>query len=177
MFTMHTAEKEAFSLVFPLMEQAFPQTEHRTERGQRALLEHSAYSYRILRDEAGGFLGFLAVWDLGEFRFLEHFAVNEAARGKGIGGKALKLWMEESDTPVVLEVEPPETPTAQRRIGFYQRTGLFLNDFAYMQPSMQIGQPPIPLKIMSWPSPITQETFLPWQQALYREIYGTGTDL
>lgn len=171
MFTMETAGRECFPLVFSLMKQAFPPTERRTEDGQRALLDRSGYSYRILREENGSFLGFLAVWDLGEFRFVEHFAVNEAARGKGIGGKALQMWMEEKSTPVVLEVEPPETELARRRIGFYQRVGLFLNDFPYTQPSMQQGQPPIPLKIMSWPGKILEEEFRPWQQCLYDRVY------
>ena len=174
MFTMRIAREEGFSLVFPLLEQAFPPAERRTEKGQRELLHRHSYSYRILEDEKGSFLGFLAVWDLGKFRFVEHFAVNEKARGKGIGGKALQMWMQESSTPVVLEVEPPETETAQRRIGFYQRMGMCLNHFPYLQPAMQEGQPPIPLQIMSWPKPISQEDFSPWQQILYREVYGAG---
>ena len=74
MFTMQAAGAEGFAQVFSLMEQAFPPTERRTKAGQRALLHHPGYSYRILRDENKNFLGFLAVWDLGEFRFVEHFA-------------------------------------------------------------------------------------------------------
>ncbi len=174
MLTMRTAREEGFSLVFPLMERSFPPTERRTQKGQRALLDHPCYSYRILEDEEGTFLGFLAVWDLGEFRFVEHFAVNEKARGKGIGGKALQMWMKESDTPAVLEVELPETEIARRRIGFYQRMGMYLNDFSYIQPAMQEGQPPIPLQIMSWPKPISKEIFTPWQKILYREVYEAG---
>lgn len=172
MFTMQAAGVEAFPQVFSLMEKAFPPTERRTKAGQRALFHHSGYSYRILQDEGKNFLGFLAVWDLGEFRFVEHFAVNEAARGKGIGGKALQMWMQEADTPVILEVEPPETETARRRIGFYQRLGLHLNDFPYTQPSMQEGQPPIPLQIMSWPETIKEEAFRPWQERIYQAVYG-----
>ena len=172
MFTMQAAGAEGFAQVFSLMEQAFPPTERRTKAGQRALLHHPGYSYRILRDENKNFLGFLAVWDLGEFRFVEHFAVNEAARGKGIGGKALQMWMQEADTPVILEVEPPETEIARRRIGFYQRLGLYLNDFPYTQPSMQKDQPPIPLKIMSWPEKVEENTFRSWQKRIYQAVYG-----
>ena len=82
------------------------------------------------------------------------------------------MWMKEEDTPMVLEVELPETEMAQRRIGFYQRLGFILNEFPYWQPSMQEGQPSIPLKIMSWPKALSQEQFTPWQQQIYQDVYG-----
>ncbi len=172
MFTMHIAKEKAFESVYTLMEQAFPPTEHRNRESQYALLQNPRYSYRILQTEAGEFLGFLAVWDFGEFRFAEHFAVNEASRGKGVGANALRQWMEEADTPVVLEVELPETEIAQRRIRFYQRIGFQLNSFPYVQPSMQPGQPSIPLQIMSWPEKISEGRFQPWKKLIYHEVYG-----
>ena len=171
-FTIRSGGKEDFTQVFALMEKAFPKTEHRSQEGQHKLFQNPAYSYRILQDEAGKFLGFLAVWNFHAFRFAEHFAVNENARGHGIGGQALQMWMKEEDTPVVLEVELPETEIARRRIGFYQRLGFVLNEFPYRQPSMQEGQPSIPLKIMSWPKALSQEVFAPWQQQIYHEVYG-----
>ena len=82
------------------------------------------------------------------------------------------MWMQEADTPVILEVEPPETEIARRRIGFYQRLGLYLNDFPYTQPSMQKDQPPIPLKIMSWPEKVEENTFRSWQKRIYQAVYG-----
>lgn len=171
-FTMRPAGEGDFPQVFALMEKAFPPSEHRSRTGQQRLFQNPAYSYRILEDETGMFLGFLAVWKFETFRFAEHFAVNENARGHGIGGQALQMWMKEEDTPVVLEVELPETEMARRRIGFYQRLGFILNEFPYWQPSMQEGQPSIPLKIMSWPEALSQEQFTPWQQQIYREVYG-----
>lgn len=173
MFVMHTDRENAFESVYNLMQQAFPPTERRNREAQYALLQNPHYSYRILQTESGDFLGFLAVWDFGEFRFAEHFAVNEASRGKGVGANALRKWIEESSTPVVLEVEPPETEMAQRRIGFYKRVGFQLNSFSYIQPSMQPDQPAIPLQIMSWPNEIPEEQFEPWKQTIYREVYGT----
>ena len=175
MLSMKKARAEAFEAVYSLLEKAFPPTERRNREDQLALLEKTSYSYRILRSDDGTFLGFLAVWEFDTFRFLEHFAVNEAARGHGIGAKALQLWLEESDKPAILEVEPPETEIARRRIGFYQRCGLTLNDFPYTQPSMQKGQPPIPLMIISWPQSLQAETFSPWQTILHREVYGVSS--
>lgn len=174
-FLMKTGGIESFEAVFSLMEQAFPQSERRTRQGQAALLEKDVYSYRIL-EEDGQFLGFLGVWDFGEFRFCEHFAVNENARGKGIGTKALLRWAGESESPVVLEVEPPETAIAQRRIDFYQRAGFTLNSFSYWQPVMQPGQEPIPLLLMSWPGALSEEAFHRCRDCLLREVYGVSPE-
>ena len=98
-FLMHTGKAECFDPVFSLMEQAFPPCERRNREGQLRVAKHPAYSYRILEDEQGDFLGFLAVWHFGSFRFAEHFAVNEKTRGMGIGSQALRRWLEEEDTP------------------------------------------------------------------------------
>lgn len=171
-FLMHTGKAESFDPVFSLMEQAFPPCERRNREGQLRVAKHPAYSYRILEDEQGEFLGFLAVWHFGSFRFAEHFAVNEKTRGMGIGSQALRRWLEEEDTPAVLEVEFPETDIARRRIGFYQRLGFVLNEFPYLQPAMQSGQPPVPLKIMSWPGSLSEAEFEPIKQTVYTQVYG-----
>ena len=67
-FLMHTGKAECFDPVFSLMEQAFPPCERRNREGQLRVAKHPAYSYRILEDEQGDFLGFLAVWHFGSFR-------------------------------------------------------------------------------------------------------------
>lgn len=170
--TMRPAGFSDFAQVFSLMEKAFPPAERREEEKQRLLLENPAYSCRILERENGIFLGFLAAWRFEGFRFVEHFAVNEAARGHGVGTHALQMWMDEELLPVILEVELPETEAARRRIGFYRRLGFVLNDFSYTQPPMQQGRQAIPLKIMSWPSALSPELFSRWRGQLYHTVYG-----
>ena len=112
----------------------------------------------------------------GGIPLLSALAVNENARGKGIGTKALLRWAGESESPVVLEVEPPETAIAQRRIGFYQRAGFTLNSFSYWQPAMQPGQEPIPLLLMSRPGALSEEVFRRCRDCLLREVYGVSPE-
>ena len=46
-------------------------------------------------------------------------------RGNGIGGAVIERLREESDKPLLLEVELPDSgPMAVRRIDFYRRHGL-----------------------------------------------------
>ena len=51
--------------------------------------------------------------------------------------------------PVVLEVEPAETPMAQRRIVFYQRHGFHLSAIPYVQPPYRKEDQPLPLCLMT----------------------------
>ncbi|MBR7146301.1 MAG: GNAT family N-acetyltransferase, partial [Oscillospiraceae bacterium] len=51
------------------------------------------------------------------------FAVREDCRGSGIGSELLDELIGTLPHPICLEVEPPETEIAKRRIAFYERNG------------------------------------------------------
>lgn len=161
-----------FEEVFPLMEEAFPDCERRTRAHQERLLSRGEYCLNVKRDEEGRAVAFLACWSFKEFRFVEHLAVSREMRGKGIGGILLSEFLKQDDRPVILEVEPGKTPLALRRIGFYKQHGFYLNTFPYLQPPMRSGEAELPLCIMSFPSSIGAEEFLPYKKILYREVYG-----
>ncbi|OCT14816.1 GNAT family acetyltransferase [Paenibacillus pectinilyticus] len=165
-------KQTSFDEVFKLMEAAFPVTEIRTYEGQRGLLTHPNYRLHVNRDESGDIRGFLASWNFSAFRFVEHIAVNAAIRGGGIGKQMLTDYINSGTTPVVLEVEPPDTHDAQRRIEFYRRCGFHLNLFPYEQPPLRDGQPHLPLHIMSYPNPLTENEFVPFKNILLTEVYG-----
>lgn len=65
---------------------------------------------------------------------------------------------------------------AQRRIGFYQRHGIQLNQFAYWQQPLREGDVPMPLLVMSWPGPVSAQEFEPFKKIIYREVYGVTED-
>ena len=75
------------------------------------------------------------------------------------------------DVPVCLEVEPPVTETAVRRITFYERNGMFFNDYDYVQPPLSQGQNSLPLKIMSSGKRISKEQFEDIKSTLYKKVY------
>lgn len=158
---------EEFDTVWAHMEESFPLAERRDKEDARALLSSKSYHlYHI--EQADKRVGFIAVWSLGALSFVEHFAIYAEHRGKGFGSLALEL-AKSRFRHIVLEVEPPESEQARRRIAFYQRAGLHLHpDFAYLQPSYHGGEG-VPLLLMSYPTPLPDPDTV--ARALYREVY------
>lgn len=160
-----------FDAAYALLEASFPPVERRTEEGQRALL--SRPEYRLLACRADGeTLALLAEWRLNHFVFVEHFAVVPGRRGGGLGGRLLEQYLAGVNAPVILEVEPPQTEIAKRRIGFYQRHGFVLNAYAYLQPPLRAGAESIPLLLMSYPHALDLAEFVTARQALRAAVYG-----
>ncbi|AZS15605.1 hypothetical protein [Paenibacillus lutimineralis] len=72
--------------------------------------------------------------------------------------------------PLILEVELPDTSLSQRRIKFYERLGFYINPYDYVQPALS-GQAAIPLKMMSYPEPLTPKQFANVKSVLYSKVY------
>lgn len=160
-----------FDQVFAIMKASFPESERRTYDGQKALLSDPHYRLILEKDGNHPIIAFLAAWEFPLFRFVEHIAVDPAIRGSGIGGRLMTAYIEESSKPILLEVEPPTTDLARRRVNFYKRLGFQYNHFDYVQPPLQKGQPDLPLKLMSYPQSLTEATFSLFKETLYTKVY------
>lgn len=159
-----------FDEFFALLDASFPADEHRTYAAQKALLGEPAYA--IMTGEVDGAVRALfAVWEFAGFRFVEHFAVDPALRGKGIGAAMFGGYLRRDSRRVVLEVELPETEIAARRIGFYERCGLALSHFPYAQPPLNPGDGLLPLMLMSSGGPLTDDEAAAVRDTLYRAVY------
>ena len=128
-------DKKDFDEIFSLLESAFPPSERRTKEDQEKLMDLDEYSIFGLK-KRGSLIGFVAEWEGPEYRFVEHFVVNEAFRGNGIGSGLLSDYHDLSDKPVVLEVEPPENDVQKKRVRFYKRNGYHLSEYSYVQPTI-----------------------------------------
>ncbi len=162
-----------FEGVFRLMALSFPEDEYRTREGQRALLDDPAYRLYGLRGE-DGVSALCAAWALTDTLFIEHLAVDPALRNGGVGGRFLDAVIAESNRPAVLEVEPPETDIARRRIGFYQRHGFFLNDYEYYQLPLRAGNERLPLLVMTTGAPLSRSEFETTRDEIYARVYKGG---
>ncbi len=162
-----------FDAIFKIMDESFPDSEMRTYEGQKKLLENEKYHIHEEFDENGALVGFLAYWKLANCVFFEHLAVSSACRGHGIGKNILLRNMKNAKLPIFLEVEPPETDVAKRRIAFYERLGFHLNDFYYEQPPLRKNQLAQRLLIMSNPKPISAEKFAKYKKEIYTNVYNT----
>jgi len=161
-----------FEKIYALMECAFPIEEVRPRKNAKAQLKDPHYTIWISKNEADLILGFIAEWDLGSNIFLEHFAVDPAQRGAGIGSGMMAAYLAQAAKPVVIEVEDEKTEINTRRIGFYQRLGFHLSEYGYDQPVMRGDiSKKISLKMMTYPDPLTAAGFEIFRQQVFTQIY------
>jgi len=158
-----------FDKMFKIMEKSFPTDERRPKDEQKRLFANPLYKVYC----AGEMKAFMAVWEFDSFVFLEHFAVSPVCRNEGLGSKMLEELKRIYNKKICLEVEPPETDTAKRRINFYKRNGFYLNEFPYIQPPISKGKQPVPLMIMTSET-INEQEFKEIKHTLYKEVYKTN---
>lgn len=165
--------KEAdFKKVYTLMERSFPPEEVRSYENGVKILSDPNYRILISKSEAGEILGFIAEWDLGSNIFVEHFAVDQSLRGGGIGSRMMAAYLSQATKPVMIEVEDEKTAINERRIVFYQRLGFYWSDYGYHQPVIRGDvSKKISLKIMSYPKPLTEESFENFRRQVFCQIY------
>ncbi len=170
---LHRLHQEDFDTIYRILCDSFPPDERRDYAPQLALFDREIFTTYGLREESSAqVMALITVYDLGECAYVEHFAVSESYRNRGLGSVILSELIAACDKPLILEVELPETEMARRRIGFYERNGFFLNDYPYIQPPYGPDKQPVPLRIMSTDHPLTAEEFQAVKTALYREVYG-----
>ena len=162
-----------FDAVFALMEASFPEDERRPFAEQRALLDNPVYKIYGLR-EGDAVIAFAAVYQFDAFTFVEHLAVAPSHRNQGLGALILQELGKITKNHICLEVEPPETEMATRRIVFYQRNGFSLCPYPYVQPAISKGRTPVPLQIMSTKGVLDKLEFEAVKKTLYEKVYGVA---
>lgn len=110
-----------------LYEEAYP-IEERTEtkRFLQMIEDCPQMTFYAIMDDDDEFSGMAVIWDLGICRYLLYLAILNEKRNLGLGEAALKALKDESDLPIILEVELPSDNLKQRRIGFYLRNGFHI---------------------------------------------------
>ena len=168
--TAHPMDKERTAQFMRILEEAFPPAERRIPSGQYELLNHPRYVVHAAEKD-GQIIAFMAVWNLSGVTFLEHFAVEASHRNGGIGGEMLERMRAES-TRLVLEVELPADDLTRRRIAFYRRHGMCLNEREYAQMPLRAGDAPTPMVLMSSPDELDDGEFVRVRREIYRHVYG-----
>ncbi len=167
--------KQNFDRVYEIMEESFPPDERRDYEAQKALLKNKNYKIYVINDDINNDIkAFIAIYELKNIIFIEHFAVSSAYRNQGLGSVILNELLGVYDKPFCLEAEPPENEISIRRIEFYKRNGFSYNDYAYEQPAFSDDKRAVPLKIMSSGKVLSYEDFTDIKTVLYRDIYNVG---
>lgn len=166
------ANDPVLDLVEQTYHEAFPEAERRDfTLVRRLILEEPAFQMRALY-RADAYVGFISNWQLGDFRYVEHFAIDPAARNGGIGGAALSSFLALQSDAVVLEVELPEDDLTRRRVGFYERQGFRLDAHRYIQPPYRPGGESLELRLMCYGPLDLSQHFAEVRDAIYQKVYG-----
>ena len=161
------ATKKDFFSIYSEMEKNFVREEIRDYGAALAVMENERYSiYQIINN--GTRVGFISVWELPDFAFVEHFVIYDSYRNNGLGEKTLLLLKDKFDK-ILLEVEPPEDEIKTRRISFYKRCGFHENPNEYYQPPYRKGDTGTMLILLSYPKGLSD--FEGAKKQIYTHVY------
>lgn len=173
-FSEIKTHNEHYLFVEKLLQSAFPEEERRDDRQQRIYTDRNDKFHCLLIRSFDKPIGLMTYWVFDDFVYIEHFAIHENFRNSGFGGQALKAFMQQTERPVVLEVEMPRVKgdITHRRIAFYRRAGLSLRKMAYKQPPYREGDGWLPMKLMSSGMAKWLKIAGTVRDTIYREVYG-----
>lgn len=146
-----------FDAAWRIYEASFPASERRSFSDHLRALSDPAF-YACGAVDGGALCAIVFFWRTEDFVYLEHLAVDPAARGSGCGSRALQALMDASGAPLILEIEQPVDETTRRREHFYKRLGLKLQPYAHGAFSYQAKAVCPTLCIMAKPD-ITQAQY------------------
>ncbi len=167
-----------YAFVEDLLLNSFPPDERRDADIQRVKVDSDVRMHCCVAvDDSMRPLGFMTYWDLGDFYYGEHFAVDPSMRNCGTGSRFLDVLLSMFSKPIVLEVERPTDDLARRRIGFYRRHGMRLwNEIDYFQPAYRLGGRQLPMYLMSTSGMTTVGQVKAAAAIIHKEIYNVCID-
>ena len=153
-----------------IYEESFPPDERRSWIQMTELLVNPDFKIsKILKSE--NLIGFISIWELAKFRFIEHFAISSQERSKGYGSEVISKIISESWKPVVLEVEEPISVNEKKRIEFYTRLNFNLMEYEYYQPPYSSNKNMVKMQLMSYPKIYEKNEFEKLKLTIYNSVY------
>lgn len=130
-----------------LYDEAFPAEERRDWEQLLMMIGRTDDMFLQVITSRGNAVGFIIFWTFNDWCFIEHLAIDPQHRGMKYGESTMRHFMDK--TKVLLEVEPPVSKDAIRRISFYERLGMALIPFVYSQPSYREAHVFYEMELMS----------------------------
>ncbi len=166
-----------YNNIYELYHNSFPVKERRDWHEVEQILRVDKRFTILAFSNDNEYSGFLTSWVFKDFVYVEHFAVSDAKRGKGIGTQIMESFIAKHKLPIVLEVELPETTLAIRRIAFYEELGFSVIPETYLQPPYDGRSDFLPLLIMSSDKDFGENNFDHIKETLYKNVYQTNLEL
>ena len=139
---------ENWNKIWEIYEESFPKHELRNIKEQK----------EAMNDDEETVVGIIFYWELEQFRYIEHFAVNPNLRGGGYGSKILEKICND-DKITILEIDPVVDEISERRLVFYERLGFKMNKFNHLHPPYKKGDKGHKLKVLSYERIISENQF------------------
>lgn len=139
-----------FADAWRLYEQAFPFDERRSLADHDLAMQHESDFVCLALYRCNRFVGIMFYWLLSDCVFVEHLAIVESERGRGLGTAALNI-LKQYTKPIILEIEPPVDATGAQRLLFYESAGYVLLPHVHYQLPYQRGGSKLHLFLMSYP--------------------------
>lgn len=113
-------------------------------------------------------VGYLIIWELSHYVFVEHFEVFPHYRNRKLGSD-ITAHLLRSYPKIVLEIEPDHLgEEARKRYSFYLKNGFTLIDEMYVQPSYGHGKKTLDLWLLANYSP---ENLKEIKEEIYDVVY------
>lgn len=167
---VESAHDPSLDYVFKLYTSAFPIQERRDWTqllGMIGNIREMDLKLILVEDQV---IGFVILWRLTDWDYIEHFAIDPAQRGKRYGEHVMQMLLKNSR--LILEVEPPETTDAIRRIRFYEKLGLYCLEVPYQQPCYRDPEKEYRLILMSNYPQESPDLYLSVIKEIKEKVYG-----
>lgn len=143
-----TAEDYRIQEIYASYSGTFPEDERRDWKQFTALFSNPQVKVISVLHESHS-IGYLIIWELSSYVFVEHFEVFEAFRSQKLGSH-ITGYLFKNHPRIILEIEPGHLDDdAKRRYSFYQKNGFTLIDEMYIQPSYGEGKKPLDLWLLA----------------------------
>ena len=163
---------EEFDRFYQILSNNFPTKEIKEYNYMKDTFHAGLYQVLTLKDN-DQIVGIMSFYQHDDFRFIDYFAIDGSLKGKGMGSKMLQYFINLDDKMVILEVEHPEDEQSKRRIAFYQRNGLYLNDqFEYFVPPVRNLKHRLYFHLMSSKRKINNIEFEKYYPQILQMVYG-----
>lgn len=163
---------EEFDRFYQILSNNFPTKEIKEYNYMKDTFHAGLYQVLTLKDN-DQIVGIMSFYQHDDFRFIDYFAIDGSLKGKGMGSKMLQYFINLDDKMVILEVEHPEDEQSKRRIAFYQRNGLYLNNqFEYFVPPVRNLKHRLYFHLMSSKQKINNIEFEKYYPQILKMVYG-----
>lgn len=163
---------EEFDRFYQILSNNFPTKEIKEYNYMKDTFHAGLYQVLTLKDN-DQIVGIMSFYQHDDFRFIDYFAIDGSLKGKGMGSEMLQYFINLDDKMVILEVEHPEDEQSKRRIAFYQRNGLYLNDqFEYFVPPVRNLKHRLYFHLMSSKQKINNIEFEKYYPQILKMVYG-----